>query len=68
MKPESLLKKHFGYDGFRPGQEKVVSAIVGGRDGSPAECVLFFSYQDIVINKYLIRKSILSLTKSILMS
>ncbi|MCL2351065.1 MAG: ATP-dependent DNA helicase [Firmicutes bacterium] len=25
-----------------------------GRDGSPAECVLFFSAQDIIINKYLI--------------
>ena len=32
MKPKSILKQHFGYEGFRPGQEKVVSAILGGRD------------------------------------
>ena len=28
-----------------------------GRDGSPAECVLFFSYQDIAINKFLIEQT-----------
>ena len=32
MKPDSVLKQYFGYDGFRPGQEKVVSAILDGRD------------------------------------
>ena len=28
-----------------------------GRDGSPAECILFYSYQDIVINKFLIEQT-----------
>ena len=32
MNPESILKQHFGYDGFRPGQEKVVSAILNKCD------------------------------------
>lgn len=28
----SLLKKHFGYDGFRAGQEEIIKAILDGRD------------------------------------
>lgn len=27
-----LLKKHFGSDGFRPGQEEAINAILSGRD------------------------------------
>ncbi len=26
------LKRHFGYDGFRPGQDRIVSALLEGRD------------------------------------
>ena len=26
------LKEHFGYDGFRPGQETLVEAVLSGRD------------------------------------
>lgn len=29
-----------------------------GRDGSPAKCILLYSYQDVVINKFLIEKTI----------
>jgi ATP-dependent DNA helicase RecQ len=29
-----------------------------GRDGSPAKCILLYSYQDIIINKFLIEKTI----------
>ncbi|MDR3222389.1 MAG: RecQ family ATP-dependent DNA helicase [Methanobrevibacter sp.] len=29
-----------------------------GRDGSPARCILLYSYQDIIINKFLIEKTI----------
>ena len=32
MRPEQILKQHFGYDGFRPGQDKVVEAILSGSD------------------------------------
>ena len=28
----SLLRQHFGYDSFRPGQEEVINAILSGRD------------------------------------
>lgn len=29
---QEILKKYFGYDGFRPGQEKLIDAILQGRD------------------------------------
>ncbi|MDR2623655.1 MAG: DNA helicase RecQ [Methanobrevibacter sp.] len=29
-----------------------------GRDGSPAKCILLYSYQDVIINKFLIEKTI----------
>jgi ATP-dependent DNA helicase RecQ len=29
-----------------------------GRDGSPANCILLYSYQDLVINKFLIEKTV----------
>ena len=32
MKPTEVLKTHFGYDAFRPGQEEIVEAILDGRD------------------------------------
>ena len=28
----AALKEHFGYDGFRPGQETLVGAVLTGRD------------------------------------
>lgn len=30
--PRAVLKKIFGYDSFRPGQEEIVSALLAGRD------------------------------------
>lgn len=30
--PRALLKRHFGYAGFRPGQEELVRAVLDGRD------------------------------------
>ena len=30
--PHSILKKVFGYDGFRPGQEQIVSRLLAGQD------------------------------------
>ena len=30
--PHSILKKVFGYDGFRPGQEEIVSRLLAGQD------------------------------------
>ncbi|MBE5808396.1 MAG: DEAD/DEAH box helicase, partial [Clostridiales bacterium] len=30
--PESVLKRYYGYDSFRPGQEDVVRQILAGRD------------------------------------
>ncbi|MBQ8919114.1 MAG: DEAD/DEAH box helicase, partial [Acidaminococcaceae bacterium] len=32
MQPEQLLKTRFGYDGFRPGQREIVTAILSDRD------------------------------------
>lgn len=31
-KAYELLKKYFGYDSFKPGQEKLISAILESRD------------------------------------
>ena len=28
----TLLKKHFGYESYRPGQEELIDAILSGRD------------------------------------
>ena len=30
--PHSILKKVFGYDSFRPGQENIVSRLLAGQD------------------------------------
>ena len=30
--PHSILKKVFGYDSFRPGQEEIVSRLLAGQD------------------------------------
>ncbi len=30
--PEALLKRYFGYDGFRPNQAEIVDAVLAGRD------------------------------------
>ena len=30
--PHSILKKVFGYDSFRPGQEDIVSRLLAGQD------------------------------------
>ena len=32
MTPLEALKRYFGYDFFRPGQEEIVNAILAGRD------------------------------------
>ena len=32
MDPVSILKKYYGYDSFRPGQEEIIRAILSGRD------------------------------------
>ena len=32
MNPHDILKKYFGYDRFRPGQESLIEAILSGRD------------------------------------
>ena len=32
MDKHQILKRTFGYDGFRPGQGEVVDALLGGRD------------------------------------
>ena len=32
MTPREVLKKHWGYDGFRPLQEEIVNSILSGRD------------------------------------
>ena len=29
---KDILKRYFGYDSFRPGQERMVDAILAGRD------------------------------------
>ena len=28
----SLLKRHFGYDGFRPSQEEIIASVLDGND------------------------------------
>ena len=30
--PHSILKKFFGYDSFRPGQEQIVQRLLAGQD------------------------------------
>ena len=32
MTPLEALKRYFGYDSFRPGQRRIVNAILFGRD------------------------------------
>ena len=32
MDPQLVLKDTFGYDSFRPGQERLVNAVLDGRD------------------------------------
>ncbi len=32
MTPLNILKKYYGYDGFRPGQEQLIHAILSGKD------------------------------------
>ena len=40
--PHSILKKVFGYDSFRPGQEEIVSRLLAGQDVL-AVCLLYTS-------------------------
>ena len=37
MTPLETLKRYFGYDSFRPGQEEIVSALLAGAEGVVAE-------------------------------
>ena len=39
--PHSILKKVFGYDSFRPGQEEIVSRLLAGQDVH----VVYFCFQ-----------------------
>ena len=32
MDPRAALRDVFGFDDFRPGQEKIISTVLGGRD------------------------------------
>lgn len=32
MNPLNILKKYYGYDAFRPGQEELIQAILSGKD------------------------------------
>ena len=32
MTPREALKRYFGYDSFRPGQEEIVSRLLAGQD------------------------------------
>ena len=32
MRPQEALKRYFGYDSFRPGQEAIIEALLSGRD------------------------------------
>ena len=44
--PHSILKKVFGYDSFRPGQEEIVSRLLAGQDVlavMPTGCLLYTS-------------------------
>ena len=44
--PHSILKKVFGYDSFRPGQEDIVRRLLDGQDVlavMPTGCLLYTS-------------------------
>lgn len=32
MRPQEALKRYFGYDAFRPGQQEIIEALLAGRD------------------------------------
>ncbi|MCC8102342.1 MAG: hypothetical protein LIP11_08855 [Clostridiales bacterium] len=55
MDKYSVLKETFGYTTFREGQEELVDALLSGRDGEPAECILYYAAKDVKINDFQIK-------------
>ena len=44
MNASDILKKYFGYDSFREGQEPIIQSILSGRDALAFMWFLFLSF------------------------